>query len=198
MEASYLSFFSHRLETRKKPVSPSDRGTGSVSASCQSSTYQSSTYQQLKERNRSITAHLTILTFYDKYNIYFTYCHLEKMSTTHLSVKFFPPNIMHIHQGGGHSEYSSGTCLRDLVAHSSRVLAASSLPCRRQSVPRLFRVLFTVGLTQQAESITQNTHYWITSGQDQCPLVMAVKIHEQANGKHRFRHSKEGNLLFLK
>ena len=38
------------------------------------------------------------------------------------------------------------TCLRDLTAHSSRVSAASSLPCRRYRAPRFLRVVFTVGL----------------------------------------------------
>lgn len=38
------------------------------------------------------------------------------------------------------------TCLRDLTAHSSKVSAASSLPCRRYRAPRFLRVVFTVGL----------------------------------------------------
>lgn len=49
-------------------------------------------------------------------------------------------------QDTGHSEDVLQTCLRDLRAHSSRVSAASSLPCRRYRAPRFLRVVFTVGL----------------------------------------------------
>lgn len=49
-------------------------------------------------------------------------------------------------QGKVHSEDVLQTCLRDLRAHSSRVSAASSLPCRRYKAPRFLRVVFTVGL----------------------------------------------------
>merc|ERR1719419_294798 len=38
-------------------------------------------------------------------------------------------------------------CLRDLLAHSSSVSAASSLPWQRYKDPRLLRVVFTVGLS---------------------------------------------------
>ncbi len=44
---------------------------------------------------------------------------------------------------------SAGTCLRFFVVHSSSVSAASSLPCRRYSAPRLFSVVLTVGLLER-------------------------------------------------
>lgn len=44
------------------------------------------------------------------------------------------------------------TCLRDLTAHSSRVSAASSLPCRRYRAPRFLRVVFTVGLDTETDT----------------------------------------------
>lgn len=55
------------------------------------------------------------------------------------------------------------TCLRFLVAHTSRVSAASSFPWRRYRAPRLFSVVFTVGL--------QDTK------------------HTQITPKHRFLHT---------
>lgn len=53
---------------------------------------------------------------------------------------------MHEEQDAVKSEGVLQTCLRDLTAHSSKVSAASSLPCRRYRAPRFLRVVFTVGL----------------------------------------------------
>lgn len=63
---------------------------------------------------------------------------------------------MHKELTKSNSEKVLQTCLRDLTAHSSKVSAASSLPCRRYRAPRFLRVVFTVGLDTDIKCKIEN------------------------------------------